>query len=705
MENFPHRDAVKYVHLTTTKENNNLKYLLFGVTNLKKLILFLLVLLVFRPLAQDLPKGLTPAEEQAMKGYIFPSSTEGVPTPPDFPVRTMAEWEPLGALIITWTSYTAILRDIVRYAQDEVPVYIICSDSNTVKNYLTQGGVPLNNLNFLITSFNSVWVRDYGPWTVYGGGVDSLLLIDWVYNRPRPNDDVTPQFFANRYGAVLHEMTSEPNRFVATGGNFMNDGMGTGFSSKLILTENPGKTEAQINAMVDAYMGINRYIKMDVLPYDGIHHIDMHMKLLDEETILVGEYPLGVADGPQIELNLQYIQNNFLNAFGRPYKFVRILMPPDASNRYPNQGGDYRTYTNSVFVNKTVIVPTYELRYDTTALRIYREALPGYRIVGINSNVAIPAGGAIHCITKEVGVKDQIHIVHNRLPFRAPVPGQGYPLKAFVNSKLPVSSASLYYTTDTTAGWSSVPLQFVAADTALGFIPEIAPGVKIYYYFSVSTANRTLTRPITAPANCFNFTTDEPVPVELLSFDGYSQNGDVFLRWSTATELNNKGFEIQKKMSGTQAWGSVAFVPGGGTSVKPLNYSFVDKSPGAGNFLYRLKQIDYNGESRTYNEVEVSVEEFSYLLYQNYPNPVNAGESATAVFFTLGEDSYTDLTLYNALGEKISVPVEGNLSKGIHKLELSTANLPAGVYFYRLNSKSNESGKNYSMIKKMIITK
>lgn len=248
-------------------------------------------------------------------------------------------------------------------------------------------------------------------------------------------------------------------------------------------------------------------------------------------------------------------------------------------------------------------------------------------------------------------------------------------------------------------------MQFVAADTALGFIPEIAPGVKIYYYFSVSTANRTLTRPITAPANCFNFTTDEPVPVELLSFDGYSQNGDVFLRWSTATELNNKGFEIQKKMSGTQAWGSVAFVPGGGTSVKPLNYSFVDKSPGAGNFLYRLKQIDYNGESRTYNEVEVSVEEFSYLLYQNYPNPVNAGESATAVFFTLGEDSYTDLTLYNALGEKISVPVEGNLSKGIHKLELSTANLPAGVYFYRLNSKSNESGKNYSMIKKMIITK
>jgi agmatine/peptidylarginine deiminase len=75
-------------------------------------------------------------------------------------------------------------------------------------------------------------------------------------------------------------------------------------------------------------------------------------------------------------------------------------MPPQ-NNLYPNNGGDYRTYTNSIIINKTVIVPTYETYYDTTALRIYREAMPGYNVVSINCNSIIPSLGAIHCITKK----------------------------------------------------------------------------------------------------------------------------------------------------------------------------------------------------------------------------------------------------------------------------------------------------------------
>jgi hypothetical protein len=81
------------------------------------------------------------------------------------------------------------------------------------------------------------------------------------------------------------------------------------------LQENPGKTEAEIDTIMKKYLGINRYIKMETLPYDVIHHIDMHMKLLNEETLLVGEYPPGVADGPQIEANLQYILNNFQTCY------------------------------------------------------------------------------------------------------------------------------------------------------------------------------------------------------------------------------------------------------------------------------------------------------------------------------------------------------------------------------------------------------
>jgi hypothetical protein len=86
-------------------------------------------------------------------------------------------------------------------------------------------------------------------------------------------------------------------------------------------------------------MGLSRYVKMPVLPYDGINHIDMHMKLLNEETLLVGEFPDGVSDGPQIELNLQYVLDNFMTPFGTPYKVVRIPMIPSTGGAYP--GGPF----------------------------------------------------------------------------------------------------------------------------------------------------------------------------------------------------------------------------------------------------------------------------------------------------------------------------------------------------------------------------
>jgi pyridoxal phosphate enzyme (YggS family) len=350
----------------------------------------------------------------------------------------------------------------VDYAQEECLVYIICSDSNSVKTYLTGNSVPLHNIKFLITSFNSIWCRDYGPWTVYSGQVDTARIVDWIYNRPaRPADNNTPVFIANYMGVPIHQTLVAPNDLVNTGGNFMVDGHGTGFASKLILTENQAgnpygvsaKTEAQINNIMNSYMGISRYIKMDLLPYDVIHHIDMHIKLLDEETLLVSQYPPGIADGPQIEANLQYVLNNFQTCFGKPYKVVRILAPPHNGN-YPPVG-NYRTYTNSVIVNKTVIVPTYEFQYDTTALRIYRESMPGYNIVGINCNAIIPSLGAIHCITKEIGVSEPVFISHSAIRNTSNTT-QPYEVKAYLKSKSGIASARMYWSTDTSNGFTQV---------------------------------------------------------------------------------------------------------------------------------------------------------------------------------------------------------------------------------------------------------
>lgn len=276
-----------------------------------KLILSILTLAFAMNLhAQDLPKGLTEYEKSVYQDFIFNPQNyfeTDSPNPPPGPVRTMAEWEELQAIQITWVSTAAhriILREIVRHSVDECEVWILCAtsggnDSNAIKTYLTSGSVPLTNVRFLTIPTNSIWCRDYGPWTVYSNDYDTLRIVDWIYNRPsRPQDNQSPVFIADYMGVPIHQTIQAPNDLINTGGNFMADGHGTGFASKLVLNENPGKTPAQIDAIMNLYMGIDRYIKMDPLPFDAIDHIDMHIKLLDEETLLVGQYPTGVSNGP-----------------------------------------------------------------------------------------------------------------------------------------------------------------------------------------------------------------------------------------------------------------------------------------------------------------------------------------------------------------------------------------------------------------------
>lgn len=555
-----------------------------------------------RTFSQDLPNNLTDKEKEIYRNYQHPVIETDDTNPPPTPVRTMAEWEEVQGVIVTWTSYTSIIRQIVDYVQDECQVFIVCSDSNSVKTYLTSGGVPLVNLKFIIASYNSVWCRDYGPWAVYSGISDSLKLIDWIYNRPRPLDDLVPVAFANYTGIPIYQTTVAPNDLIATGGNFMVDGNGTGFSSNLILDENPSKSETQINNIMSSYMGINRYIKMSTLPYDQIHHIDMHIKLLDEETLLVGQYPPGVADGPQIEANLQYVLNNFLTCYGRPYKVVRIPMPPNASGQYPPTA-NYFTYTNSVFVNKTVIVPIYGLAQDTTALRIYREALPGYRIAPINCSSMISALGAIHCITKEIGVYEPVFFSHpkvlNTLNTTSP-----YEVKSYIKIKSGVSSAKVYWRTDTTQSYNEITMT-QNLDTFRAEIPAQQLGSKVYYYISAtSNSNRTVTKPLTAPQGYYKFVIDNPTSVNEntvtpLSFE-LSQNFpnpfnpntkiSYSLQFTGEREVNLSVYDVLGN--------EVATLVNGKQSSGSYSVEFNGSNFSSGIYFYRLSAGEFNDTKR-----------------------------------------------------------------------------------------------------------
>ncbi len=490
---------------------------------MKKLYFIFLVLILANSITAQstLPAGLTVSEINELKNYISPQYNRTVyTTPPNSPVRTMAEWEEVQALTITWTGFhSSILREIIRHAKEEVEVIIICNgnqDSTYVKNYLSIYNINSNNLSFIDKPYNSIWIRDYGQHSVYLNDVDSLILVDWIYNRPRQNDDQIPLWVANKIGTDLYAMTSSPTDLVNTGGNFMSDGMGTGFASNLVLNENAfgnnynvsPKTEAQIDTMMKQFMGIETYIKMTNLPFDGIHHIDMHMKLLDEETLLIGEYPNGVADGPQIETNINYILNNFQTPFGTPYRIIRVEMPPDQYGRYPDNNGHYRTYTNSIIINKTILVPIYQPLYDNDALEIYRQNMPGYKVIGINCNSIISLDGALHCITKLVGVSDPLRIVHQPIRDTACVTYSNQ-IDAIIQHKSGISNAIIHYTTDTTQGYQTVSMTNLGNDNWQGIIPSHNSISDVFYYIS-ATANsgKTQNRPMPAPEGYWQFYLD-----------------------------------------------------------------------------------------------------------------------------------------------------------------------------------------------------
>lgn len=434
-------------------------------------------------------------------------------TPPSGTLRTSAEWEEIQALVVTWRDYKATLAEIIRFAQEECKVIVHATNAATAASELTNTyNVALGpNVQIVSQPNNSLWIRDYGANSVYINDVDSLFLLDWKYNRPsRVADDSIPRRYARLLNLNLVQTTVEPNRIVHTGGNYMSDGFGTAFSSELILEENPTKTEVQIDQIMENYMGTDRYIKMPVLPYDGIHHIDMHMKLLDEETLLWAKYPTGVADGPQIEANLMYVLDNYTSVFGTPYKIKRVVAPPDYTGNgnpvYPNNGGDYRTYSNAVFVNGTVLLPTYGGPFDTTAVRIFKENLPGYRIVPIDCQSIIAASGAIHCITHSVGVNDPLLISHQALNDTYDTENP-YPVNALIKHRSGIQSATLYYTSDTLAGFSSVPMTETGVnDNWTAAIPAQEAGTKIYYYIQgISETGKIQVRPLTAPEGRWDF--------------------------------------------------------------------------------------------------------------------------------------------------------------------------------------------------------
>jgi len=194
-----------------------------------------------------------------------------------------------------------------------------------------------------------------------------------------------------------------------------------------------------------------------------------------------------------------------------------------------------------------------------------------------------------------------------------------------------------------------------------------------------------------------------PLPVELTSFIALAGKDGVQLNWSTATEVNNYGFDIERCVAQIgnlcNNWEKIGFVQGHGNSNSPKDYSFVDANPPAGKVLYKLKQIDFDGTFEYSKAVEVNVETpQEFRLAQNYPNPFNP---STVINYQLPKDGNVTLKVYDMLGREVATLVNEYQKPGIYNYKFSIANyqLPSGIYIYQLKA------GNFIETKKLMILK
>jgi len=211
----------------------------------------------------------------------------------------------------------------------------------------------------------------------------------------------------------------------------------------------------------------------------------------------------------------------------------------------------------------------------------------------------------------------------------------------------------------------------------------------------------------------FQITSGGPVPIQLASFGAsVVRDNDVEVAWITISETNNYGFEIERSRNlngvreanphseiGNPQWVEIAFVQGHGTTLAPQSYSYIDRAVPFGKYTYRIKQIDLDGRSETFPELEVSVgvEQDKFILAQNYPNPFNP---STTIDFMVPQAGWATVKIYNLLGQEVATSYYGIVQANkIYSTEFNALGLPSGVYFYQLRSAGKIETRRMTLMK------
>jgi len=420
------------------------------------------------------------------------------------------------------SEYADVSAKLAHAIQKECSVWIRVlqtSDTTLVINNMISRGTPLTNYKFIIAPGDDWWTRDYGPMAFYSSNLDSIGFVDMKYYDGRDKDNVFPSQLAAAmgYNNYVTQLNSE-------GGNLMADGFGKMFFSSVVVAANADPsihstpwTKAQTYDTMRQIFNTPELIDLTTLNCDGgTGHIDLYVKLIDEQTIIMAQYPSEITapDRQIIEDNYQLI-SGLKSTYNRPFRILRVEHPTnDAgvhSRKTCNQiDADARNFINGLTVNGSYIFPSY---YDGNTgnaaqhqriMAFYQRYMPGYNIVPIDSRDLSPLGGAIHCITMQIPVENPIRFWHPSIDGIVPALDK-YHIISKISNKNGISEASCYWKKNNASSWNKVLL----TDSSGYWVGDILNANlqgddSLFYYLEAKSVNgKTATKPLNASKGAY----------------------------------------------------------------------------------------------------------------------------------------------------------------------------------------------------------
>lgn len=402
--------------------------------------------------------------------HLFQIHAQITAAPPQ-PVRNIAEYEPMEGVLISYPNKFGIPNALIKEMAEDAMVICATTDEQEVDRKLRDYGVNMDNVTFHETRLNSVYPRDFGPWWIVDG--DSKIgIVDFEYNRNRPDDNKVNGQISSLLSVPVYKMD-----LVTCGGNYMTDGHLKSASTDLVWNENRNYSHNEIDEIMKEYLGIEKYhVVEDPNLTTDIDHIDCWGKFLAPDKILLREVPPSNGDYDEIEKAVAYWKSQ-TSSYGTPYKIFRI------TSIARNEG-----YTNSLILNNKVLVPISESSNDDPAIEVYKQAMPGYEIVGFTNDVQSWQNfDALHCRTKGIADKGMLSVRH--IPLHdtvSSINGEGYAINvtiiAYSGESVIADSLMVYYKPKGAADFSSVKIENVSGNEYKAVIPQQAASGKMSYY-------------------------------------------------------------------------------------------------------------------------------------------------------------------------------------------------------------------------------